>query len=191
MVLASASPRRRELLRLVVSDFEVAPSHVDDSLDERDPTAAALALAHRKARAVAAGRDAGIVLGADTIVVLDRTVLGKPVDAVDARRMLRALRGRWHEVITGLSAIDVVSGRDRSSAVRSRVCMAEYGDDVIDAYVASGEPFDKAGGYAIQEGGGRLVTGLIGSYTNVVGLPLEELRLLLADLGVPVKAARG
>jgi septum formation protein len=162
---------------------------VDESIDAAAPELAAVTLARRKARAVAAGRRAGVVVGADTIVVLDGAPLGKPADAEDARRMLRALRGRWHEVVTGLSAIDVASARERSAAVVSRVCMAEYGDDVIDAYVTSGEPFDKAGGYAIQEGGGRLVTGLIGSYTNVVGLPLEEMRRLLIDLGVPVSAA--
>jgi septum formation protein len=162
---------------------------VDESIEAGPPERAAVALARRKAHAVAAGRSAGVVLGADTIVVLDGAALGKPADAPEAQRMLRALRGRWHEVVTGLSAIDVASARERSGAVVSRVCMAEYGDDVIDAYVMSGEPFDKAGGYAIQEGGGRLVTGLIGSYTNVVGLPLEELRRLLIDLGVPVSAA--
>ena len=166
----------------------MAPSEVDESLETHDPQAAAVALALRKARAVAAERHDGVVLGADTIVVLDGTVLGKPADAADARRMLGALRGRWHDVITGLAAIEVASAREVSTAVVSRVCMADYGDDVIDAYVASGEPFDKAGGYAIQEGGGRLVTGLIGSYTNVVGLPLEALRPLLAELGVRVSA---
>jgi septum formation protein len=164
---------------------------VDESLGTDDPELAAVTLARRKARAVAAERSAGVVLGADTIVVLDGVVLGKPPDAADARRMLRALRGRWHEVVTGLAAIDVATGRERSTAVVSRVCMADYGDDVIEAYVAIGEPFDKAGGYAIQEGGGRLVTGLVGSYTNVVGLPLEALRRLLDDLGVLVSAAGG
>jgi len=166
----------------------VTPSEVDESLDTDDPRAAAVALALRKARAVAAGRRDGVVVGADTIVVLDGKILGKPADAADARWMLRALRGRWHEVVTGLAAIDVAAARELSAAVVSRVCMAAYGDDHIEAYVASGEPFDKAGGYAIQEGGGRLVTGLIGSYTNVIGLPLEALRPLLAELGVRVSA---
>jgi septum formation protein len=115
-------------------------------------------------------------------------VLGKPAGAADARRMLRQLRGREHEVITGIAVVDAGSGRFETTAVVSRVRMAGYDEAEIDAYVATGEPMDKAGAYAIQGRGGALVAGLEGSFSNVVGLPLEETARVLADFGVPVSA---
>ena len=133
----------------------------------------------------------GVVLGADTIVVVDGVALGKPTDAADARAMLRRLRGREHEVITGVAVVDARSGRTRATAVVSRVRMADYAEADIEAYVATGEPLDKAGAYAIQGRGGGLVAGLQGSYSNVVGLPLEETAGLLAAFGVPVSAPPG
>jgi len=131
-----------------------------------------------------AARGAGVVLGADTVVVLDGQVLGKPGGAGEAGAMLRRLRGREHEVITGIAAVDAGRGREASRAVVSRVLMADYSDATLDAYVASGAPLDKAGAYAIQDLGGALVARLVGSYTNVVGLPVEETRELLAGFGV-------
>jgi septum formation protein len=125
-----------------------------------------------------------VVLGADTVVCLGAEVFGKPADADDARAMLRRLRGRWHEVITGIAV--VAGARETTVAVVSRVLMADADDGAIDRYVATGEPLDKAGAYAIQGAGGTLVAGLVGSYTNVVGLPLEETAELLAGFGVPV-----
>jgi septum formation protein len=178
LILASASPRRRALLRLVCADFDVVVSGADETLDEAPSPAAAARLALRKAQAVASRRT-GIVLAADTLVVVDDVALGKPADADDARSMLRRLSGRRHHVITGVAVIEAPSGRERSAAVVSQVYMRELGGAEIEAYVASGEPADKAGAYAIQGLGGRLVAALLGSYTNVVGLPLPAVRGLL------------
>jgi len=167
------------------------PSDVDETLPPGPPAETARRLALAKARAVAARLAAGIVLGADTIVVIDGEALGKPVDAADARRMLRRLRGREHEVITGIAVVQAPGGRTAAATVVSRVRMAEYDEAAIEAYVASGEPFDKAGAYAIQGRGGALVAGLEGSFTNVVGLPLEETARLLAGFGVAVSDPPG
>ena len=148
------------------------------------------ALALAKARAVAANLapgDTAVVLGADTEVVLDGRLLGKPTDPPDAVRMLRELRGRWHEVVTGVAAVEAAGlRRARARAVTTRVRMADTTDDDIAAYVATGEPFDKAGGYAVQGLGGRLVAQVDGCYTNVVGLPLTTTRELLQALGLPL-----
>lgn len=186
VILASASPRRRELLALLCRDFDVIPSGVDESGETPSSPEAVAALALRKARSVAAGLAAGIVLGADTMVVVDGEALGKPAGAASARAMLRRLRGRTHEVITGLAVVEAGSGRARSTAVVSSVLMRDYTDADIEAYVASGEPFDKAGAYAIQGAGRRLVGGVIGSYSNVIGLPLAATRELLAGMGAAV-----
>jgi septum formation protein len=183
LILASASPRRRDLLARLRGDFTVIPSEVDETLDPGPLPEATAKLALRKARAVAAGLGDGVVLGADTLVVIDGEALGKPRDGAEAAAMLRRLRGRWHEVITAIAAVDVATGREASEAVITRVRMADYTDADIAAYVESGEPLDKAGAYAIQERGGALVAAVRGSYTNVVGLPVEETRRLLESLG--------
>jgi septum formation protein len=135
---------------------------------------------------VAASRTAALVLGADTIVVIDGRALGKPADADDARTMLRALRGRTHEVMTGIAVLDAASGRHATETVISRVTMAAYTERDIEAYVATGEPLDKAGAYAIQGAGGALVVRLEGSRSNVVGLPLAATAELLRRVGVAV-----
>ena len=162
------------------------PSDLEETLAAGSPREAAARLALDKARAVATRLPEGVVLGADTIVVIDGVVLGKPAGADEARRMLRRLRGREHEVITGVAVVEAGSGRSEATAVVSLVRMAEYGEAEIDAYVASGEPLDKAGAYAIQGAGQALVAGLDGSYSNVVGLPLEETARMLEAFGVPV-----
>jgi len=188
LILASASPRRRELLRTLCSDFRVVPSDLEETLAAGSLGAAAVGLALDKARAVAARVGEGVVLGADTIVVIDGQALGKPAGADEARAMLRRLRGREHEVITGVAVVDAHTGRSEAMAVVSRVRMTEYGEAEIEAYVATGEPLDKAGAYAIQGRGGALVAGLEGSFSNVVGLPLEETARVLAAFGVAVSA---
>lgn len=149
------------------------------------------AVARAKALAVAAelaGRARpAVILGADTEVVLDGRLLGKPHDAADAARMLRELRGREHEVITGLALVDLPAvgpaPEPETASVTSRVRMGEYSDGEIAAYVATGEPLDKAGGYAVQGLGGRLVAAVDGCLTNVIGLPLQTTRALLARHG--------
>ena len=145
-----------------------------------------IALARAKARAVAAeiGPVSRLVLGADTEVVLDGRLLGKPADAAAAVEMLGLLRGRVHEVITGLVLVEAESGREETLSVASRVRMRSYSDAEIAAYVATGEPFDKAGGYAVQGRGGALVAEVDGCLTNVVGLPVETTRRLLARWGL-------
>jgi len=188
VVLASASPRRRELLASLGVSFDVVPSDIDETLDAVPLPEAAARLALRKARVVAQLRPMAVVLAADTLVVIDGRDLGKPAGPSDARAMLRTLRGRTHEVMTGVAVVDAATGRHAMDTAISRVTMAAYGDAAIDAYVAGGEPLDKAGAYAIQGAGGALVAGLQGSRSNVVGLPLATTAALLRRFGVAVSA---
>jgi septum formation protein len=171
------------LLR-ILEEFEMIPSDVDETLEPGPIEAAVAGLALRKARAVAGRIGAGVVLAADTVVVIDGVVLGKPEGSAQARDMLVRLRGREHEVVTGVAVVDAGTGRSAATTAVSRVLMAAYPDTTITAYVASGAPFDKAGGYAIQDLDGGLVDGVVGSYSNVVGLPLDATRRLLEAFGV-------
>lgn len=190
LILASASPRRRELLARLGVPFDVRPSAVEETLAPGTAAPAlAAALARAKVRDVAdrlgaAGEEPALVLGADTLVVLDGRPLGKPATRDDARAMLRALRGRGHEVVTAVALLDASSGRETAETVTSRVIMRAYSEREIDAYVATGEPDDKAGAYAVQGAGGRLVTRVEGCYTNVVGLPLGTTARLLRAFGL-------
>jgi septum formation protein len=178
-------------LERLLPRFEVVPSEVDEQLEGPVGPDAVAGLALRKAQAVAAGRSSGIVLGADTVVVVDGQVFGKPADADQARATLRRLRGRVHEVITGVGVVAPGTDRTRATAVVSQVLMRDYPDTEIEAYVRSGEPLDKAGGYAIQGQGGTLVAGWIGSYSNIIGLPLEATARLLVEFGVPITRGPG
>ena len=201
LVLASASPRRKELLASAGFTFEIDSAEVDETppagLDA--PGEIAAALARRKAEAVIARRRerdparaaSEVVLAADTVVWLGGrpggTLLGKPADAADARRMLGLLSGRRHVVATGWHAARVDgSGRANEGAAVTRVLFRTLEAAEIDAYVATGEPFDKAGGYAIQGKAAAFVQHLEGSYSGVMGLPLFELAEILARLGFPV-----
>lgn len=186
LVLASASPRRADLLRQLGVPFEVVPSGIAETLPPGPVREAVQALALAKARAVAGRVGLAVVLGADTAVVLAGKVFGKPESPEDARRMLRALRGREHEVITAVALVEAPSGRAETAAVVSRVLMREYSEAEIEAYVASGEPFDKAGAYAVQAAAGALVAKVDGCYTNVVGLPLTTTRRLLLGSGLRI-----
>ncbi|HTM01756.1 MAG TPA: Maf family protein [Candidatus Omnitrophota bacterium] len=199
--LASRSPRRAELLTLVGAHFEVAPVELDESaLPGERPDAHVLRLAEAKARASRAARDAAgagraaeagpagdgaegtVYVGADTVVVIDRAILGKPADRADAARMLGLLSGRVHEVWTGLFILDPAEERGLGEAVRSIVKFSRIGAAEIERYVATGEPLDKAGAYAVQGGGALFVEAIEGSYSNVVGLPLSHLKHLLGLL---------
>ena len=156
---------------------------------EPGPLGEAIArLALRKARAVAVRHHTALVVGADTVVVVDGEPLGKPSGAADAAAMLRQLRGRVHEVTTGVAVLDAATGREAMETVTSRVRMKPYSDADVAAYVATGEPLDKAGAYAIQGAGGALVEALEGSWSNVVGLPLAATAELLRRFGVAVSA---
>jgi septum formation protein len=189
LILASASPRRRDLLARLGLPFVAVSPEIDEALDPSLPLPAAVAdLAERKARLVADERAAGLVVGADTIVVIGTDALGKPRDEDDAVRMLCLLRGQIHEAITGVAVVDVASGRVERSAVVSSVRMRDYPDAAIAAYVATGEPLDKAGSYAVQGQGRALIAAVKGCYANVVGLPLCETASLLARFGRPVPA---
>jgi septum formation protein len=181
LVLASASPRRQELLARLSIPFTVEPSHIPELHPPGPPAAALAAVALDKARAVARRWTAGraVILGADTEVVLDGRYMGKPRDARDAVRILSALGGRTHEVITGVALVEAPTGREATTAVTTRVTMAVATQEEIAAYVATGEPFDKAGGYAVQGLGAQLVAHVDGCLSNVVGLPVETTRRLL------------
>ena len=162
------------------------PSAIDEVLEDGPLASAVTGLALRKAEVVAKRVGRGVVVAADTVVVVDDVVLGKPSGNDEARDMLVRLRGREHQVLTGVGLVDAGSGRAVATAVVSRVLMADYSEATIEAYVASGSPLDKAGAYAIQDLQGTLVDAVVGSYTNVVGLPVEATRRLLAGFGVPV-----
>ncbi len=188
LVLASSSPRRSDILTRLGLEFELAPSDVDEGVyggkGEGTATDVALARAMAKARAVAGARADGTVVGADTVVELDGTVLGKPADEAEATAMLRALRGREHRVITGIALVDAATGEERSSYRASRVTMRAYTDDEIATYVASGDPLDKAGAYAVQSETFAPAAEVRGCYLNVVGLPVCELLKVAAGFGL-------
>lgn len=189
LVLASASPRRRDLLGRLGLPFMVVPSGLDESADPTLPPAVLVErLARAKAAVVATGRQRGIVIGSDTVVVLDGEPIGKPTDAAEAATTLRRLRARAHLVLTGLAVIALDQERVLASVVTSTVQMADYDEPTIAAYVATGEPFDKAGSYAAQGRGAGLIAAITGCYTNVVGLPLCDLASLLRqlDLTLPI-----
>lgn len=185
LILASASPRRRDLLYQVGCRCRVVPSEAAEMVAHGAVSPAALAVnnALAKARRVAARAAANdVVIGADTVVVLDDTILGKPVDDADAVRMLTSLAGREHSVVTGVA---VIKGRlELTDHVVTRVLFRPLSRQEIVRYVATGEPRDKAGAYAIQGRGALLVEAITGSYSNVVGLPLTQTAALLAQVGV-------
>jgi len=188
LVLASGSPRRKELLEEAGLEFTVLTQPIDESrLDQERPHEMALRLARAKARAVAQGlADPTVVLGADTIVVLGDEVLGKPDDEAEATDMLRRLSGREHEVITCVAVTRAPGAEDWAvRTVRTRVVFRELTPRVIERYIATGEPMDKAGSYGIQGLGVQLVERTDGSFTNVVGLPLVEALECIARLGGP------
>jgi septum formation protein len=173
LLLASASPRRAELLRAAGFGFDVAPAHVDERVhDGETPDAYVCRVAEDKARAIYRQHPDRLVLAADTTVVVDHHILGKPEDEHDARRMLRLLSGRAHEVITGVT---IAGPGDHGLETRVASTTVEFmplSAAEIDWYVASGEPMDKAGAYAIQGLASRFITRIAGSYSNVVGLPV-------------------
>jgi septum formation protein len=187
LILASGSPRRVALLGELGVPFQTVVSDAPETIDPGlSAEAQAVVLAERKARAVASRREAGIVLGADTLVVLDGDLLGKPVDDADATRMLGRLSGREHRVTTGIAVVDTGTGSVNTSTVTSIVRFRALSDREIALYVATAEPRGKAGAYAIQGLGAGLVSALEGCFTNVVGLPLCQTARLLRAAGVTI-----
>lgn len=176
IVLASASPRRTELMTLAGLQFSVVPADIcEDVLPGEAPAEHVMRLSREKADAVAGITEGRFFIGADTVVVLDGAILGKPVDEADADRMLRALSGRDHEVVTGFTVFDKVSCIHISRSVSTEVTFKTLEEKEISSYIASGCPMDKAGAYAIQGGAVHFVRSISGSYTNVIGLPMTEL----------------
>jgi len=188
-VLASASPRRRELLAGIGLAFEVRPAALDESLrNGESPERHVTRLALEKASAV--GGEGELVLAADTIVVIDGEILGKPADDDDARRMLHRLQGREHRVLTAVALRAVAAERVASAAAESAVRMRALGAEEIAWYVATGEPADKAGAYALQGIGGLFVEAIRGSSSNVIGLPLGVVYDLFPRLGYDLRDFR-
>ena len=183
LILASGSPRRRELLAKMGYTFEICTPDVDEHVagHARDIVHT---LARRKAQAAAAHYTDGVIIASDTLVSLDGAPLGKPADAKEAHAMLAALSGREHEVFTGVCVLDVKTGQSETRTVRTGVTFREISAAEIDAYIATGEPMDKAGAYAIQGGAAPFVARLDGEYENVVGFPVAEVREMLSGFGM-------
>jgi septum formation protein len=183
LVLASSSPRRRRILEGLDLEFEIDFPGTEEDIDPGEtPEDLVVRLAALKAADVARRHSEGTVLGADTIVIIDGVMLGKPSDPADAVRMLRTISGRWHEVLTGLAVVRCSDGETVRGFERTRVLVRELTGSEIDGYVAGGEPLDKAGSYAIQECGAALVSRVDGCFYNVVGLPVVRLSQLLKEL---------
>lgn len=181
LILASGSPRRRELLDLMGLTYTVETPDVDESFSGR-PSETVMEISRRKAAAVAARHSDSIIIAADTLVFADGA-LGKPHTPERAKEMLRSLAGNWHHVYTGITVINTRSGRVLRNVDKTRVYLVPMTEQEIDAYVATGEPLDKAGAYGIQGMGGMFVDRIDGSYSNVVGLPMSMLRIMLAQVG--------
>lgn len=176
IILASASPRRTELMSLAGIEFDVVPAHIcEDVLPGETPSEHVVRLSREKAAAVAVAATGRFFIGADTVVVLDDRIMGKPADADEAFAMLSELSGRTHEVITGFTVLDRETGACVSQSVRTEVIFKVLTHQEINGYIATGCPMDKAGAYAIQGGALHFVRSICGSYTNVVGLPMTEL----------------
>ena len=177
LILASASPRRAELLKLLRVKFRIIPSDATEVVHEHlTPLEICQLNAHRKARAVAKRIPDALVIGADTLVFLDNKILGKPRNLADARRMLARLQGRTHQVVTGVSLIHLRAHRERVFAISTDVLFHPLDAGQIRDYLSRINPLDKAGAYAIQESGEKIISEISGSYSNVVGLPVERLR---------------
>jgi len=185
LILASKSPRRRYLLEQVGLEFSVIPSGIDeDPISGSSPEAYVKKMAANKSKAVSEAHPDSWVIGADTIVLIDHTILGKPRSSDEARKMLKSLSGKTHQVITGYCICCEVRNRIISESIKTDVLFKDLTDDEIEWYIHTGEPFDKAGSYAIQGLGMLLVKRINGSYTNVVGLPVCEIVEFLLNEGV-------
>jgi septum formation protein len=184
LILASASPRRAELLKLLPVKFQVLPGHADEVAHEHlSPLEICQLNAHRKARVVAKQIPDALVLAADTLVFLDNEILGKPRNLAEARRMLARLQGRHHQVVTGVCLMHLRAHRERIFAVSTDVLFHPLDARQIRNYLADINPLDKAGAYAIQDSGEKIISEISGSYSSVVGLPVEQLREELAAWG--------
>lgn len=187
IILASSSPRRKELLQLIHLPFTVHPSDVDENISEPlPPNKMVEELAYRKAADIAKNYHEGIVIGADTIVVLDDEILGKPKNVDDAFAMLTRLQGRTHEVYSGIAIIDAATEKNKVTHQKTKVVMKPLTEEEITLYINTKEPMDKAGSYGIQGIGAMLIEGIEGDYFNVVGLPVSLLTQELQHFGIHI-----
>ena len=185
LLLASASPRRRELIKLLGLPVETTAADIDETpLDHESAAEMAVRLSQAKAQAVSSLQPSALIIASDTTVSLDNEPLGKPIDAADARSMLLRLRDRVHQVHTAITLIDRAADRSLTDLVTSDVRMRAYSDQEIEAYIASGDPFDKAGAYAIQHSGFNPAENFAHCFANVMGLPLCHVARSLRKLGV-------
>lgn len=184
-ILASASPRRQQLLNQIGIKFRVIPSTIEEIMNNNtEPSEVAVSLAIQKCNDVASDTDCDcIIIAADTIVVKDNRLLGKPKDENDAFNMLKNLNGHWHEVVTGLCLYDTCGKKTVTGYETTRVKMADNSDEFLKSYIDTREPFDKAGAYGIQGYGSLIVEKIEGDYFNVMGLPIYKLSCLLKKLG--------
>lgn len=178
LILASASPRRQELLTKMGLKFRVQPADVDETCTGTPDERVGM-LAERKARGVMNAGAQGVIVASDTLVALDGASLGKPADRADAIAMLHALSGRHHDVYTGVCLLDTASGKCETIVERTAIHFVKLSDEIIENYVDSGEPMDKAGAYAIQGGAGKFVDKIDGSFDNVMGFPTEAFAEML------------
>jgi MAF protein len=186
IILASNSPRRKDLFSLFDLPFEIIPADInEDVLPEESPKAYIARLARSKADVIASDHE-GLIIAADTVVVDGEQLLGKPLDEAEARQMLRQLRGRTHQVYTGIAIIRSSTRQTFEDICQTDVPMRDYSDDEIEAYIATGDPMDKAGAYAIQHAGFHPVEGLTGCYASVMGLPLCHLVVGLKQFGIKI-----
>jgi septum formation protein len=177
LILASQSPRRKELLRLITPDFDVISANIDEEVVVQVPSDLAKELSKLKAYEIFKTHPNDTILACDTIVIIDDKVLNKPKDKAEARKMLEMLSGRRHHVISGFTILS--KDREINRNVMTEVYFNKLSDETIERYIASGSPFDKAGGYGIQDEAFGLVDHIVGSYYNVMGLPVEELKKYL------------
>ncbi|MDB5036277.1 MAG: Septum formation protein Maf [Chlorobi bacterium] len=184
VILASSSPRRQQLMRQMGAEFIVIRPDADETtLEGESPEALVERLSLEKALAITHDRDAGVILGSDTVVVLDGDILGKPASAEDARRMLRQLSGKTHTVFTGFALVDIASGVNHMDHERTDVTFRKLEEEEIVRYVATGSPLDKAGAYGIQDDFGAVfIERIVGDYYTVVGLPLTKVYMALRGL---------
>ncbi len=185
VILASTSPRRIEIMKMLGIEFEVIGSGFDErTVDLKNPKRLVEALAYEKARLVSEKNPAAIVIGADTIVVLNKRILGKPKDVAEVRRTLRELSGTRHKIITGLAVIDSAGKREFVGSIVSSVKLKNILDKEIESYIATTEPLDRAGSYAVQGVGSMFVEEIKGDFFSIVGLPINILREKLNEFGI-------
>ncbi|MGE5219828.1 MAG: Maf family protein [Chloroflexota bacterium] len=185
LILASTSPRRKEILELLGLPFEVVAPDFEERVSPRTPIEKeVVGFALGKARSVAIANPRSLIIGSDTMILLDSAKIGKPRDAADARRMLLSLAGRRHEIFTSVVILDEAGARPLATIEKVSVQMQPYGEGEIDRYLARGESLDKAGGYSIQGEGRKLITAIEGDYLAAVGLPLKPIANYLAARGI-------